>query len=57
MLEHGLILPGAAGRAAYSDGVYRVLARPALMLAIAPFQSSIEPLPKPVRAQLGDAGV
>jgi hypothetical protein len=36
--------------------VLRVLALPAILLAVAPFQSSIKPLPGPVRAQLRAEG-
>ena len=34
----------------------RVFALPALMLALAPYQASVEPLPKPVKAQLKSGG-
>ena len=35
---------------------YRVIALPALLLALAPFESSIKPLPQPVKQQLKDRG-
>ena len=36
--------------------MYRVVAVPALALALAPFHSSVQPLPKPVKAQLRSGG-
>ena len=36
--------------------VFRVLALPALLLALAPFHSRAEPLPKPVKTQLRHGG-
>ena len=36
--------------------MFRVVALPALLLAFAPFHSSIKPLPQPVRAQLKTGG-
>jgi hypothetical protein len=36
--------------------VYRAVALPALLLALAPFHSSVKPLPQPVRAQLKAGG-
>jgi D-alanyl-D-alanine carboxypeptidase len=37
--------------------VLRVVALPAVLLAVAPFHSTIEPLPKPVKTQLKERGV
>src|SRR4051794_20947712 len=37
-------------------GVYRAVALPALLLALAPFHSSVRPLPQPVRTQLKGGG-
>ena len=36
--------------------VLRVVALPAVMFALAPFHSSVEPLPKPIKAQLKQGG-
>ena len=45
------------GRRAYSDGVVlRAVALPAVLLALAPFHSSVEPLPGPVKTQLKERG-
>jgi hypothetical protein len=36
--------------------VLRVVALPAVLFALAPFHSSIEPLPRPVKAELKERG-
>jgi hypothetical protein len=45
-----------AGASVEFDAVLGVLALPAVLLTLAPFHSSIEPLPQPVRAQLKAGG-
>jgi hypothetical protein len=43
-------------RAVGAPVVVRVVALPALLLALAPFQSSVRPLPRPMKAQLERGG-
>src|SRR5215218_1900186 len=51
-----LLLPPEPGERRVKGAVLRVVALPAVLLAFAPFHSSIKPLPQPVRAQLKTGG-